>query len=123
MPGTITYTLLLLDPISFVILLATLFSAALFIGLPAFAIWTYHRRKMEELKIQQRVMVDRNIQSQLDAVRDEIKALRDTALQYDISFDTNLQQMERRLIALERQARAIAPEEATQPNVLFGGRS
>jgi hypothetical protein len=111
------------DPITFIILLGMLFSAALFIGLPAFAIWTYHKRKMEELKIQQRVMVDRNIQTQLDAVRDEIKSLRDTTLQYDLSFDTNLQQMERRLLALERQNRAMTPEEATQSNILFGGRS
>jgi hypothetical protein len=101
-----------------------IFFFGLFVGLPGLAIWAYHRRKMEELKIQQRVMVDRNVQGQLDAIRAEIQSLRDTTLQYDLSFDTNLQQMERRLHALERQSpsRPMTTEEATQPNVLLGGR-
>lgn len=109
--------------IAIIIILGTLFAGALCIGLPFFAIWTHHRRKMEELKIQQRVAVDRNVQGQLDDIRSEIQSLRDTALQYDLSFDTNLQQMEQRLAALERQSRPIASEEATQPNYLMGGRS
>jgi hypothetical protein len=101
-----------------------IFFFGLFIGLPGVAIWAHHRRKMEELKIQQQLMVDKNVQAQLDAIRAEIQSLRDTTLQYDLSFDTNLQEMERRLHALERQSssRPMTTEEATQPNVLLGGR-
>lgn len=105
------------------IIMGTLFASALCIGLPAFALWSHHRRKMEELKIQQRIVTDKNVQGQLDAIRSEVQALRDTALQYDLSFDTNLQQMEQRLAVLERQSRALPSEESTQPNFLMGGRS
>jgi hypothetical protein len=94
----------------------------LFIGLPALAIWTHHRRKMEELKIQRQVAADRNVQTQLDTIRADIQSLRDTTLQYDLSFDTNLQQVERRLAALERQKITLPAEEETQTNVLYGGR-
>jgi hypothetical protein len=68
-------------------------------------------------------MVDKNVQGQLDAIRAEIQSLRDTTLQYDLSFDTNLQQMERRLNAMERQSHSLTTEVSTQSNVLLGGRS
>ncbi len=82
----------------------------IFIGLPLvvlsvpFAlIWTHHKRKMMELRLQREVVVNQQVQAQLDAVRAEIQALRDTATQYDMSFDSSLERMERRVQLLESQ--------------------
>ncbi|MCX6380095.1 MAG: hypothetical protein NT023_11575 [Armatimonadetes bacterium] len=75
----------------------------MFIGLPLILlsipftlIWTHHRRKMTELRLQREIVVNQQVQAQLDAVRAEIQALRDTATQYDMSFDSSLERMERR---------------------------
>jgi len=72
-------------------------------SIPLTLIWTHHRRKMEELRNQKQVRISEDVRAEFAAVRAEIKALRDTATQYDISFDTSLQQAERRIAALERQ--------------------
>ncbi|MCS6777482.1 MAG: hypothetical protein RMJ43_12835 [Chloroherpetonaceae bacterium] len=86
----------------------------LFIFLPSFAIWTYHRRKMEELQLQRNATAERQLQAQLDALRAEIQSLRDTTLQYDLSFDTALQRLEARVAQLERQRAHTSVDEATQ---------
>lgn len=82
----------------------------MFIGLPLILlsipftlIWTHHRRKMTELRLQREIVVNQQVQAQLDAVRAEIQALRDTATQYDMSFDSSLERMERRVQLLETQ--------------------
>lgn len=51
--------------------------------------------------------------SAIKQLREEIKSLRDTTLQYDLSFDTALQRMEQRVERLEQAngARAAAPDE------------
>jgi len=65
-------------------------------------IWTHHRRKMEELRMQRGRMMSEDIRAEFAAVRAEIRDLRDTSMQYDLSFDTAMQQMERRMNKLER---------------------
>ena len=69
--------------------------------------WIQHRSKVAELKLQARAKVETNVQGALDALRQEMRAeiqtLRDTATQYDLSFDTALQRMERRVEGLERR--------------------
>ena len=115
------------------------------ISIPFAIIWSNHKRKMEELKMQRQQMIADNIRAEFAAIRDEIRDLRDTSMQYDLSFDTALQQMDRRLSHLERQSRVqtAAPnaplpgdipapslerpsrtqaETTTQQNVTLGGR-
>jgi hypothetical protein len=84
-------------------------------------IWTHHRRKMEELRIQNRRLLSEDIRTEFAALRSEIRELRDTSMQYDLSFDTALQQMERRMTHLER-GKYTHPEASTQHNVSLGGR-
>ena len=91
-------------------------------SIPLTLIWTHHRRKMEELRNQKQVHISEEVRSEFASVRAEIKALRDTATQYDISFDTSLQQAERRIAALERQTTRPQIEQSTGQNVYLGGR-
>ncbi len=65
-------------------------------------IWTHPRRKMEELRLQGRRLIAEDIRTEFASIRAEVRDLRDTAMQYDISFDTALQQMERRVNKIER---------------------
>src|SRR4051794_40903869 len=84
-------------------------------------IWTHHRRKMEELRMQGKRLVSEDIRTEFATIRAEIRDLRDTAMQYDLSFDTALQQMEHRMSKLERGAYADA-EASTRHNVSLGSR-
>lgn len=84
-------------------------------------IWTHHRRKMEELRIQNKRLIADDIRSEFAALRAEIRDLRDTTMQYDLSFDTALHQMERRMTQLER-SKYMHSDSTTQHNVTLGGR-
>lgn len=81
-------------------------------------IWTRHKRKMMELQLQMRQAGDANLQATVEALREEVRALRDTTMQYDLSFDTALQRMENRLGALEQ--RANESEQNTVANLRSG---
>jgi hypothetical protein len=85
------------------------------LSIPLLAIWTHHRRKMEEIRLRRETNISDAVRAEFAAVRAEIQSLRDTSMQYDLSFDTNLQQLERRVAQMERQqgaSRQAAPEEA-----------
>ena len=84
-------------------------------------IWTHHRRKMEELRMQGRRLVAEDIRTEFATIRAEIRDLRDTSMQYDLSFDTAMQQMERRVNKIERGS-YLDSETSTHHNVKFGGR-
>ena len=84
-------------------------------------IWTHHRRKMEELRMKGGRIVAEDIRTEFATLRAEIRDLRDTSMQYDLSFDTALQQMERRVNKIERTA-FLETEAPTQHNVSLGGR-
>ena len=76
------------------------------LAIPLLAIWTHHRRKMEEMSLQRQQMLSEDMRNEFAALRSEIKALRDTTMQYDLSFDTTLHTLERRVGQLEQQGRA-----------------
>src|SRR5437899_1818953 len=90
-------------------------------SIPLFALWTHHRRKMEELRMQGRRLVAEDIRTEFATVRAEIRDLRDTAMQYDLSFDTALQQMERRINRIER-GNHFDTDVAAHHNVKLTGR-
>jgi hypothetical protein len=81
-------------------------------SIPMLAIWTHHKRKMMELQIKLRGQGD-NLDSrpEIEALRQELRALRDTTTQYDLSFDTALQRMESRMEGVERQVKAIQSDD------------
>jgi len=81
------------------------------LAIPIVAIWTTHKRKVLEMQIQLRGGVDDNVRAELNALREEVRSLRDTSMQYDISFDTALQRMERRMLSVEGRANTSAQED------------
>lgn len=103
--------------------------ALILIGIPLFGvssivpmlIWTHHRRKLEDLRNRGRLIMAEDIRTEFATLRSEIRDLRDTTMQYDLSFDTALQQMERRLSKIERNGYEARNETAPH-NVPFGGR-
>jgi len=74
-----------------------------FFGIPLSAIWGHNRRKMMELKLRVNQGEDASVRSAVDALRAEVRALRDTTMQYDISFDSALQRVESRVDQMERR--------------------
>ena len=96
-------------------------SVTLFAILPAYGIYSYHKRKMEQLRLQRDNLLSQHIANEFAAVRDEIRALRDTSMQYDLSFDTALHQIERRVNGLERET-YHAPNMPPSQNITLGGR-
>ena len=104
-----------------------IFFSMLFVGLPMtifaiplMVIWTKHKHKMEELRIKHSKVNEEQIRAEFASVRAEIQALRDTSMQYDLSFDTAMQQMEQRLSRMERQSRNESEE--TIQSLYTGGR-
>ncbi|MGC8669403.1 MAG: hypothetical protein ACP5VE_14955 [Chthonomonadales bacterium] len=79
--------------------------------IPFYAIWTAHRRAIEEIRARARAQAEEATRQAVQELRDEFTALRDTATQYDLSFDTALKRLESRVAALEQR---IA-EQAGQP--------
>ncbi len=78
----------------------------------------HHKRKMEELRQKSERLMAAEIQGEFDKLRSEIRDLRDVAMQYDLSFDTALQQMERRVAHLEKPHYSHPAHEQPAENVL-----
>ncbi len=99
--------------------LIPLFGMIFVFSIPRTAIWTSHRRKMLEMQMRLRNEGDAGVRTAVDALREEVRALRDTTTQYDLSFDTALQRMERRVEGLERRVNEMDGGNIT--NVRAGG--
>jgi len=86
------------------------------LSLPMYALWTYHRRKMEEIRSSRDARIAEQTQAALVELRREIESLRDTTTQYDVSFDTALQRIDSRLNGMEARLRTLehAPQEQRQ---------
>jgi hypothetical protein len=100
-------------------MIVALFGVALLFGIPLSAIWTQHRQKMLELQLRLHNHGDANLRNEIEALRQEVRQLRETTMQYDLSFDTALQRMEGRTEGLERRVQNV---ETTDRNELRGGR-
>lgn len=85
-------------------MIVTMFGIIGVFGLPFSVLWMQHKRKMLELQLRMHTQGDANVTAQLEAMRQELRQLRDTTMQYDLSFDTALQRMESRIETLERRA-------------------
>ena len=73
-------------------------------SVPLTVIWSSHQRKMAELRLKmQQGGQDNALRATVEALREEVRALRDTTMQYDLSFDTALQNIEHRVQGVERQ--------------------
>ena len=81
-----------------------------FFGIPLSAIWGHNRRRMMELKMR----VNHGDDVSVEALRAEVRTLRDTTMQYDISFDSALQRVESRVDQMERRAMPTESERVAE---------
>ena len=91
-------------------------------SIPLMLIWTFHKRKMEEIRLKRQGMMTEEVRAEFAALRAELASLRDTSMQYDLSFDTSLQRLERRVEHVERQARLQMDITPPSESVTLGGR-
>ena len=85
-----------------------------FFGIPLSAIWGHNRRRMMELKMRVNHGDDASVRAAVEALRAEVRTLRDTTMQYDISFDSALQRVESRVDQMERRAIPTEPERVAE---------
>jgi len=85
-------------------------------GIPLLWIWTNHRRKILELKLNAGNRGDETLRLTVEQLRNEVRTLRDTSTQYDVSFDTALQRLERRVNSLENHAITTSRDTTARPD-------
>ena len=78
---------------------------ALLLTIPFYAIWTYHKRKLEEIRAQRDVRVSEETRRAIAELREEFKQLRDNSSAYDVSIDSALQRLESRINNVEQRSR------------------
>ena len=71
-----------------------------------------------QLKLKQQNSTD--VQGTLNALREEVKQLRDTSMSYDLSFDAAMQRMENRVENLERRVTTQSAENALHQTIGAG---
>lgn len=81
-----------------------LFIVLIIFSVPLSAIWTEHLRKVKKLELAAREKMKTEIFAEIAELRQELQSLRDTTTQYDLSFDTALQRLERRVEVLEQRS-------------------
>lgn len=67
------------------------------------AIVTSHIRSMEQIRLKAKGQASESVQAELQAMRQEIAALRDTTTKFDISFDAALGSLETRMERVEQR--------------------
>jgi hypothetical protein len=91
-------------------------------GIPMLAIYTSHRREMMKMKLQMRNQADPSVVNAVEQLRAEVRSLRDTTTQYDVSFDSALQRLERRVDTLEIHAITARSESSVRNVEIQAGR-
>ncbi|MGC4047943.1 MAG: hypothetical protein QM758_29465 [Armatimonas sp.] len=91
-------------------------------GIPLLAIWTHHVRKLAEIKARGVENKDSALRNEVAALRAEVEALRDTTTKFDLSFDSQLTQLETRMERAESKSVDMSryQTEETPQNQLIG---
>jgi TolA-binding protein len=71
------------------------------IGSAMLKMWTRHEQEMARIRASQGVEMNQTIQKQFDDMRNEIFQLRDTTTKYDLSVEQSMQELGRRITAVE----------------------
>jgi hypothetical protein len=98
--------------------MVAIFGTGLVFGIPLSLIWTHHRRKMLELQLRLKQENEGNVRGAVDALREEVRQLRDTTLQYDLSFDNALQRLEARVGHIERRTNMNETGQPTETQIV-----
>jgi cell division protein ZapA (FtsZ GTPase activity inhibitor) len=88
--------------------------ALMFGAIPITAMVTYHQRKMAEIKARMGGANADEVKSALNAVRDEVSALRETTTKFDMSFDAAITRLEQRVDHIEEQVAPTPTRTTTQ---------
>ena len=80
---------------------AIIFGPGLFVPIAAMVL--KHRKEVREMELEKGRLSNRLIAEQIEALRQELAALRDTTTQYDMSLQTNLEMLQERVCQLEQQ--------------------
>ena len=85
--------------------LVSMFGVMFVFGAPVVLVRTIlaHKQKMRELEVRGINGSDSSLRAEIEAMRHEMRSLRDTTTQYDLSFDTALQNMEKKVEILNRK--------------------
>ena len=73
------------------------------LSVPLLRIWTKHQSEMMQMRLRLQ-QGDGHSHADIAALRQEIQALRETSMQYDLSFDAALQRLEQRVARSEQSA-------------------
>ncbi len=84
----------------FLIALVTIIACSISVPI-VYASRLNHKRKMMELDIQAKNRIAFDTQRALDEIRREMKMLRDSSTQYNLSLDNSLQRLDDTIIRLE----------------------
>lgn len=75
--------------------------------IPIVAIWAKHKERMEEIRVRQgsttTVSVDESLRVEVQQLKEQVMALRDTTTKFDLSFDGALDTMEARMKRMEER--------------------
>ncbi|MCS6919136.1 MAG: hypothetical protein NZM28_05155, partial [Fimbriimonadales bacterium] len=71
--------------------------------IPITAMVLKHRKEMLKMELDKRKLSNQEVSKQIEALREEIAQLRETATQYDMSLQANLEGLHERVRALEQQ--------------------
>jgi hypothetical protein len=109
-----------LTKIIIISIIAGTLTLGMLLSIPIYAIRSFHRRKLEEIKARQTAQIDTNTREAIEALRAEFAALRDTTTQYDVSFDTALHRIEGRLGQMEQRVNRVERRDAglSEPDTL-----
>ncbi|MCS7209290.1 MAG: hypothetical protein NZ874_06930 [Fimbriimonadales bacterium] len=83
-----------------------IFGPALFIPITAMVL--KHRKEMLQMELEKRRLSNQEVAKQIEALRAEIAQLRETATQYDMSLQANLENLQERVRYLEQQLEQAA---------------
>ncbi len=89
-------------------------------GIPISAIWTSHRRQILEMQLKLKQQGGVEVHGAINALREEVRQLRDTSMSYDLSFDAAMQRMEHRVENLEQRITTQSAENTASQNVMVG---
>ncbi|MGQ9901109.1 MAG: hypothetical protein ACUVR1_02705 [Fimbriimonadales bacterium] len=78
-----------------------IFGPALFVPIAAMVL--KHRKEMLQMELEKGRLSNQELAAQIEALRQELAALRDTATQYDMSLQANLEMLQERVRQLEQQ--------------------
>jgi hypothetical protein len=89
-------------------------------SIPLLRIWTRHQSEMLQLRLRLQ-QGEGNSHTDIAALRQEIQVLRETSMQYDLSFDAALQRLEQRVARSEQNAQYRPSYETNEANGITAG--